>query len=324
MNDLIRIYAAVSPAEAAQLYDESTRRRLCELGEVTWAQESEGAQLPYGVADRYDVLITSWSTMPFHAQALRGKRLRLIVHSAGSVRNLFPRDVLGERVRLVQGGADAMAVPVAEMAVTLTLALLRNLHTHDRGLQRDRNWDAAGHGMLGRGIQGLRIGVLGLSRTGRHYVRMVRGMGARHLSTYDPYLDAAEARSLGIALVDLPTLCSTSDILAVHAPATPKTRHLINAEHLSSLPDGAVIVNTARSAVVDEGALTDELVSGRLKAGLDVFDIEPLPYDHPLYGLPNVILTPHVAGGTVDARFRQGEAVAAEINSFLSLDPPRV
>ncbi len=313
-----RIYAAVSPEEFARLYDDETQRRLGALGELVLAQGDGPVELPRGVADDYDVLITSWSTAPFDPELLHGDRLRLAIHSAGSVRKLFPREVLRTgRVRLAQGGSDAMALPVAELSVTLTLALLRNLHTHDRGLQGTRDWAAGGNGMLGNGIAHQRLGVVGLSRTGRHYVRMVRGLGAAQVAAYDPYTAPAEAEELGVVLTDLAELCRTSDVLAIHAPATPETRHLVDRELLGLLPDGAIVVNTARSAVVDEAALTEELVSGRLRAGLDVFDEEPLPSTSPLFGLPNVLLTPHVAGGTVEARFTQGATVLGEITSFL-------
>lgn len=312
-----RIYAAVSAEEMDRLYDPQTQRGLADLGELVLAGGNGPVELPARLADEYDVLITSWSTAPFPPEELRGERLRLAVHSAGSVRTLFPREVLDD-LRLAQGGSDAMALPVAELALTLTLAVLRNLHTHDRGLQQTRDWEAAGHGMLGRGIAHQRIGVVGLSRTGRHYVRMVRGLGVTRVAAYDPYATAADAEELGVQLVGLEELCRGSDVLAVHAPATPQTRHLVDRRLLALLPDGAILVNTARSAVVDEAALTDELVAGRLRAGLDVFDEEPLPSTSPLFGLPNVLLTPHVAGGTVEARYAQGATVLREITGFLT------
>ena len=319
MVERARIYAAVSTEELDLLYAPATQRELADLGELVVAGGSGPVEVPAGVADEYDVLITSWSTATFPPDRLRGSRLRLAVHSAGSVRKLFPREVLMDgRLRLAQGGSDAMALPVAELAVTLTLALLRNLHTHDRGLQRTRDWFAGGNGLLGNGIAHQRIGVVGLSRTGRHYVRMVRGLGATDVVAYDPYATPAEAAALGVELTDLAALCRGVDVLAVHAPATPETRHLVSREMLALLPDGAVVVNTARSAVVDEPALTDELVAGRLRAGLDVFDEEPLPPTSPLLGLPNVILTPHVAGGTVEARFAQGATVLREVAGFLT------
>src|SRR5690625_528554 len=315
----LRIYAAVRPAEFDLLYDDDSQRRLAALGELVRAEDATSIELPPGLSDDYDILITSWSTAPFSGDLLRGKRLQLVLHSAGSVRKLFPREFLQEGYpRLAQGGANAMALPVAELAVTLTLALLRNLHTHDRGLQTTRDWAASGHGMLGNGIASQRIGIVGLSRTGRHYARMVRGLGAQQVFAYDPYVSATEARGLDIELTGLSELCRASDILSVCAPSTPETRNLLSGEVLSQLRDGAIVINTARSAVVDSTALTNELVAGRLRAGLDVFDDEPLPESSPLDGLPNVLLTPHVAGGTVEARHQQGANVVEEITRYIT------
>ena len=98
---------------------------------------------------------------------------------------------------------------------------------------------------------------------------------------------------------------------------------MLDAAMIGRLREGAIVVNTARSAVIDMDALTAELVSGRLSAGLDVFDVEPLPADSPLYGLDNVLITPHVAGGTVEARFAQGAGVVDEIAAHLAGRPMR-
>jgi phosphoglycerate dehydrogenase-like enzyme len=106
-------------------------------------------------------------------------------------------------------------------------------------------------------------------------------------------------------------------VVALHAPSLPETHHLIDARRLALLPDGAGLVNTARSWLVDEAALLAEVRTGRIDAALDVFDDEPLPTDHPLRGLPNVLLTPHHAAGTVEGRLRQGGIVVDEVERLL-------
>lgn len=313
-----RIFVAITPEESDRLYDRPTRDRLSGLGEVTW---SEDGALPADLADAYDVLITSWSTRKFDPQAMIGERLRLAVHTAGTIRGLFPRTVLEQGLRLAQGGSAPMAVPVAELSVTLTLALLRNLHWMDRRVQATRDWSESGHGQLTHGIREQSIGIVGLSRTGREYASMVAGLGVRTVRAFDPYVGPSDAAALGVELMDLAELCATSDVLAIHAPVTEQTRHMLDAPMIGRLRDGAIVVNTARSAVVDMGALTAELVSGRLSAGLDVFDAEPLAADSPLYGLDNVLITPHVAGGTLEARFAQGAGVTEEVVAFLAGEP---
>jgi phosphoglycerate dehydrogenase-like enzyme len=199
--------------------------------------------------------------------------------------------------------------------------LLRNVHQHDRALQSTRDWVAGGTGRLGRSVHAQRVGIVGLSRVGRQYARMMRGLGVTQLAAYDPYADPTTAADLGVRLVGLEELTATSDVLAIHGPSTPETRRMIGAAQLAALPDGAVVVNTARSWLVDEVALAAELRTGRISAGLDVFDTEPLPADSPFYGLDNVVVVPHVAGGTVEARRLQGQIVVDEIGRFLAGEP---
>lgn len=318
----MRICMALNDLDRSRLYSAAEMSRLEALGEVVRppAMSAGTVPLPPGTGDDFDVLITSWSTAPFDPALLRGDRLRLAVHSAGSVRRLFPVEALDGSLRLAQGGSDAMAEAVAEMALTMTLALLRNLTLHDRRLQATRDWRLGGNGMLGQSVAAQRIGVVSLSRVGRHYVRMLRGLGATDVFAYDPYASETDAAELGVQLCDLDTLCARSDVLALHAPSIPETVAMIGADQLALLRDGAILINTARAEVTDERALTAELVSGRISAALDVFTTEPLPADSPLLGLDNVLLTPHVAGGTVQARFAQGRASVDEIVRFVQND----
>ncbi|QOR71147.1 hydroxyacid dehydrogenase [Ruania alkalisoli] len=313
-----RIFVAITTDQFARLYDEQTQAKLHRLGEVVFGMEADGkVAVPADIGDSFDVLLTSWSTEPFDPAVLAGSRLRLAVHSAGSVRNLFPAECLGGQLRLAQGGADAMALPVAEMALTMTLAHLRNLVWHDRAFQRTRDWHEGGQGTLGQSIAAQHIGIVSLSRVGRHYASMVQGLGATSVRAYDPYCSTDDARQLGVELCDLEELCATSEVLSIHAPVTAKTAGMLGAEQLALLPDGAIVINTARAQVTDEEALLAEVKAGRLKVGLDVFTTEPLPSDSPFFGLDNAILTPHVAGGTVQARFAQGATVVSEVESFL-------
>lgn len=314
-----RIYVAIRPEEFDRLFAPEAAAELGRLAEVDYADGTGKMPVPADVAERYDVLLTSWSTEKFPAERLQGSRLRLAVHAAGSVRTLFGREVLDGRLRLAQGGAEAMAVAVAELSVTLALVLLRNVQLHDRGLQTTRDWVAGGRGMLGRSVHEQRVGVVGLSRVGRQAAQMMQGLGVTRLSAYDPY--AAPESASGIDLVGLDELCADSDVLLVCAPVTPETRHMLGAEQFAALPDGAVVINAGRSAVTDEAALVAELRTGRISAGLDVFDAEPLPADSPLFGLDNVVLTPHIAGGTTWSRLQQGRDVVGEVARFLREEP---
>jgi phosphoglycerate dehydrogenase-like enzyme len=264
-----------------------------------------------------DVLVTGWGSdlLP----EVRGDgRLQLIVHSAGTIKKIVPRALLADGVRLTQA-SQTMARSVAELALFSTLSLLRHLHPVDRRM-RDRDWAGASSFGLGSTVDGTTVGVVGASRVGRIYIDLAKALGAE-VSVYDPYLDEVEASALGARLTSLDDVLSTNRVVAVHAPVTDETRGFLSAEKLALLADGTALVNTARSALFDSAALERELVSGRIDAALDVFDVEPLPADSPLWSLPNVALTPHLGAVTTQSRRSQGVFVVEEIERFVRGEP---
>jgi phosphoglycerate dehydrogenase-like enzyme len=177
-----------------------------------------------------------------------------------------------------------------------------------------RDWAGADFG-LGRTLAESTIGVIGASRVGRAYLKLVVAAGAEVL-LHDPYLDDSEAKRLGARLVPLDELLSQSAVVALHAPVTAETRLMLGAAELALIPDGGVVVNTARSALVDTAALLAELRTGRLSAALDVFDEEPVPADSEWWRLPNVLLTPHLGARTQHSRRTQGSIVVDEIRRY--------
>src|SRR5699024_4281054 len=170
-----------------------------------------------------------------------------------------PVTVLEQGLRLAQGGSAPMAVPVAELSLTLTLALLRNLHWMDRRLQATRDWRASGLGQLTHGIREQSIGIVGLSRTGREYASMVTGLGVRTVRAFDPFAAPEDAAELGVELMDLAELCASSDVLAIHAPVTEETRHMLDAAMIGRLRDGALVVILARFAAINLVDITSTL-----------------------------------------------------------------
>jgi phosphoglycerate dehydrogenase-like enzyme len=207
-----------------------------------------------------------------------------------------------------------MAQAVAELAVFMTISRLRDLDRVDRVMTAHHDWAGAGFG-LGQTLAETTVGVIGASRVGRAYLKLVVAAGSEVL-LHDPYLDENEAKELGARLVPLDTLLAESTVVALHAPVTEETRSMIGASQLALIPDGGVLVNTARSALVDTAALLDELRSGRLSAALDVFDQEPLPADSEWWQLPNVLLTPHLGAKTWHSRRAQGSIVVEEIGRY--------
>lgn len=283
---------------------------LAELGEVRLIAQADG------VPRDARVLVTCWGSPALDAELLAdAPALELVAHTGATVKPLVTEALWRRGIRVTQAG-EAMAYAVGEAALGLTLALLHQFPRFDQALRTGADWHAAKDAPPREELAGASVGVLGASRTGRHYIRLARLLGAR-VGVYDPYLDAAGAADLGASLLELDEVMASSRIVAVHAPALPQTRHLVGVRQLALMPRGAGLVNTARSWLVDQDALLAELRVGQIDAALDVFDEEPLPQDHPFRSLPNVLLTPHEAAGTRQARRRQGRLTVDEIRRFL-------
>ncbi|WP_328321125.1 hydroxyacid dehydrogenase [Streptomyces sp. NBC_00388] len=261
-----------------------------------------------------EVLLTGWGCPPIDAALLeRAPGLRAVIHAAGTVKTFLAPEAYARGIA-VSSAADANAVPVAEFTLAAIIMgakrafpfarLFRDRRTHRTAADLDRqHWI---------GTHGLTIGVIGASRIGRRVIELLRVLDAEVL-LYDPYVSPAEAELLGAASTDLDTLMATSDVVTVHAPDTPVTRHLLDGRRIGLMRPGTLLVNTARGRLVDTEALTAHLVSGRLDAVLDVTDPEPLPPGHPLWDLPNVFITPHMAGAQGNEVGRLGALAVDEL-----------
>lgn len=224
--------------------------------------------------------------LPAAIATLPGK-LTLVCAVVGSLRDYVPIEVVNSPITVTNWG-DAPAGPIAEGAMTLLLAALKDLHHHVIDKRRG-NWKISPttHGGV---LRGRHVGLYGLGFIGRRFVEMIRPFGPV-LHIYDPYTtELPDGIVRETSLQDLFSRCS---IIAVHAGLTEETRGSVTAEILALLPDHGVVVNTARGAIFDQDALFAELQSGRLRAGLDVLEPDQLPPDHPARGWENLILTAH-------------------------------
>jgi len=198
---------------------------------------------------------------------------------------------------------------VADLTLALILAVRRLLVAGDR-LVRQGGWSTGWSRppQLGRDLAGSRLGLVGYGRIGSEVARRAAVFGMEV---------AFHRRSGGLPLDEL---LRSSDVVSLHVPLSAETRGLLSRERLALLPDGATLVNTARGAVVDEQALVDELVSGRISAGLDVFAHEP-QVPARLLGLPNVVLTPHLGSATVETRAAMTRVLVDNVLAFLRGEP---
>ncbi|MEV0262427.1 hydroxyacid dehydrogenase [Streptomyces sp. NPDC050617] len=311
-----RVVVSVPPRLRTELFAPAVWDGLESAAELTVLDGHTDAEVLAAALPGARALITSWGTPRLEGSLLAAAdRLELVAHSGSAVAPYVAPEVFARNIRVTQAG-DAMARPVAEVALAFTLALLHRMHRFDHALRSGADWETASAAPPRHEIHGSEIGVIGASRTGRAYIALARALGAR-VSVSDPFLGAEEADRLGVRRVPLDRLLRGSRVVAVHAPATEETRRLLDGRRLASMPDGAGLVNTARSWLVDEEALLAEVRDGRLDAAIDVFDAEPLPVDHPFRALPNVLLTPHQAAGTVECRLRLGASAADEVLRLL-------
>lgn len=314
------VIVAVPSGLRAEFFTEDD---LALLGAAAAGLAGDGLAVAESVEDaaaRFDlaavqVVVIAWGAPRFDDGLLdRLPSLRLIAHTGASVKPFVSEACFERGVAVTQAGAG-MARSVAEVSLAFTLALLHRIPRFDHALHAGAEWADAEDAPARHELLDAPVGVVGASRTGRAYLGMLRALGARVLLA-DPTIDDAEAEALGATLVPLSTLLAESRVVALHAPSLPETRGMIGAAELATMPDGAALVNTARSWLVDEEAMIAELRSGRIDAALDVFDDEPLPAGHELRTLPNVLLVPHKAAGTVEGRLRQGRIVVDEVGRF--------
>ncbi|GAA1517871.1 hydroxyacid dehydrogenase [Kribbella lupini] len=262
-----------------------------------------------GVLADVDILLTGWGCPQITPEVLdTTPRLRAIVHAAGSVKH-FVTPVAFDRGIQVTSAVVANALPVAEF--TVATIVLSGKRAFRLGAEYQRTKHRPDPSNI-PGNYGTTVGLLGASRIGRMVAERLRSFDLEVLIS-DPYLSAAESAELGAELVSLDDLFRRSDILSVHAPLLPETVGLVDARLLGLLRDGSVLINTARGKIVDAAALEAECVAGRLDAVLDVTDPEPLPPDSRLLDLPNVFLTPHLAGAVGNEVARLGELAVGEV-----------
>jgi glyoxylate reductase len=214
-----------------------------------------------------------------------------------------------ERGVAVTNTPGVLDAAVADMTLALILACRRHLVESDRFV-RDGRWRSgwARPELLGRDLAGSALGLVGMGRIGSEVARRAEAFGMRVVH---------HRRSDGLPLDELLRL---SDVVSLHVPLTPETDGLISRERLRLLQDGATLINTARGAIVDEEALVDELVSGRISAGLDVFADEPRVPER-LFGLPNVVLAPHIASATAETRAAMTRVLVDNVLAYLRGDP---
>ncbi|WP_341977584.1 hydroxyacid dehydrogenase [Microbacterium sp. LWO13-1.2] len=307
----MRVRTAMSPEVFELLFDSARLERLRAL-----TSSSPRLAIDDGDLADTEILLTSWGAPRLDTELLdRMPRLRAVVHAAGSVQGLVS-DELWERGITVTSAADANAVPVAEYTFAAIILAFKRAFVHMRSPAAVLGWgDLVGspkYGSVGR-----TVGIVGFSRIGRRVVRMLRQLDDVRILVADPFVAPDAVAAAGAELVPLGSMLGQVDVLSLHAPALPETHHMIGGTELAALRDGATVINTARGWILDHEALLRECASGRLDAVLDVTEPDPLPAESPLRELPNVALTPHIAGSMGTEARRLADSALDDIETLL-------
>jgi D-3-phosphoglycerate dehydrogenase len=243
-----------------------------------------------------------------------GGKLRVVGRAGVGVDNVDVETATRRGV-VVLNAPGGNTVSTAEHAFSLLLAVSRKIPHADASV-RSKRWDKKN--FEGVELYNKTLGVIGMGRIGSELSRRAIAFGMR-VVVYDPYLSVTRARSLQVELVDeLDDLLTIADFISLHTPLTLETRHILDASRLRKTKRGVRIINCARGGLIDEAVLVQALLDGHVAgAALDVFEIEPLPFDSPLRSAPNLVLTPHLGASTVEAQESVGIEIAQSIRAAL-------
>ncbi|WP_181592558.1 hydroxyacid dehydrogenase [Paenibacillus sp. YN15] len=304
------------------LFRPETVKRLEAFSEVGWLEEGRAytEQELASLVREYDACITSWGSPKLGYEVLRhADRLKFIGHAAGSVVSVVNEDVFDTPITVTNAN-PLLAQSTAEAAVAYMLAGAWKLRSYGESL-RAGMWSNNNVETV-PGLSYCTVGLIGYGEISRHVIRLLKPFRPK-LLLYSRYCSETEAASLGVELCSLDSLLSRSDIISLHNTWTPATEKMIGSEQLRKIRDGALLVNTARGAIIDEQMLISELSTGRFQAVLDVYEREPLPADNPLLHLPNVWCLPHIGGFHSRLKPEMGNFVIEDLKRLLSGAQPK-
>ncbi|MDL2205494.1 hydroxyacid dehydrogenase [Eubacteriales bacterium OttesenSCG-928-N13] len=304
----------------SHMFSAEWRARLEGLTQVEWndtGRELTSAELAERITDK-DILITGWGSPRVTDAVLNAApRLKMIAHSAGTVRWLVEESFFDRGIVLTNANL-ALAPSVAEYCLmTILMARWRILDSIKR--VRDGLWQS--NNDIVPGLNGAKIGLIGYGAIAEELIRLLRQFDVR-IAIHSEHLSEEQARQMGVRRCSMEEALH-SDVVSLHKTLTESTRHMIGKRELDMIPDGGILINTSRGALIDEAELIHQLERGRIHAVLDVFEEEPLPHGHPLRTMPGAIVTPHCAGTSAYFRQAMAELVLSDIECVLNDMRPR-
>lgn len=297
------------------IFPEQTIRLLELVADVDWIAEGEPYDSGKLAADigRYDVCITSWGSPKFTPEVLeRAHRLRFIGHAAGTIIPIVDSSVFDRDIVIVNANR-ALAMSTAELTLALMLSASWDLQGYSARL-KNGHWPKSSCETV-MGLSGTTVGLVGYGEISIELIRLLRPFDVK-MMLYSRHCSRERAQELGVELVPLDRLLQASDIISVHSTLTPQTAGMIGDRELELIRDGALLINTARAALIDRDALYRHLRQGRIYAALDVFEREPLDPNDELLHLPNVLCVPHIGGFSSYWKGRLGLLVVEDLLRF--------
>lgn len=317
-----RIVMSVVDQHRNQFFTEAALNRLKEIGDFRLDPDPGNHASPESreTLSEAEIVITGWETGNLNDLLDDMPNLKLISHSAGTVRRIFGPEVFDHGVR-VSAQTELNAAPVAEFTLAMMILGSKDIFQSSRRYHELRDkpktfWDEFPH----IGFYGCTIGIIGLSRISRRVIDLLKPFNV-NIKVSSGHLSDEEAERLEVTPASQEEILSTCDVISLHTASTPKTYHMLKAKHFALIKDGAVFINTARGAICDQDALIEELKKDRFRAIIDVTDPEINVPDSPLWTLPNVFLTPHAAGSMGRELYRLGDGVIDDIENYLADQP---
>ncbi len=264
------------------------------------------------IIGEFDGLVIRSATKITEGLLSKAERLKVIGRAGTGLDNVDIPAASRKGV-VVMNTPGGNTITTAEHALSMIMSLCRNIPQATASLKSNK-WEKKK--FAGIELFGKILGIIGLGNIGKHVAQRARGLGMNVIG-YDPYMTEEMARSLGVSLVSLDEIYAQADIITVHTPLTPETRHLINAETIAKMKDGVRLVNCARGGIIKEDDLLEGLKSGKVAgAALDVFENEP-PLDNPLLKMDNVVVTPHLGASTGEAQVNVAVMVSSQMVEYL-------
>lgn len=312
-----KICVLVNAEFRERVFSQKYYDRLKKLGEVKVYDKDDFSDKEYYLdfVKGSTVIVTSWDSPQIDEQVLDAcPDLKGVIHGAGSVKPIISDEFIKRKIR-VTNSAVAIGEGVAESALGFAISASKGFYSLSddtkKGLWQENIKQKV------KDFYDITVGVIAGGYVGSHMVKLLKNFHVDILM-YDPILTKEQIAEMGATKVELDELMSSSDVVSIHAPGIPATENMINANNLSLMKDGAILINTARGIIINEKDLINELKKGRIFACIDVTNPEPPTKDNELRTLPNVVLTPHIAGTATNGLKRVALHVCEEAERLLN------